>query len=237
MKKASLIVVCLGIGAMLSWSVSRSQQPSTHDDPQQLAMTGQQKEHSRLYQSYKGIGDLRRLAEESTGDVEVLTGAGQQIFYSQGGPTDSETFLNREGAKADAVVMGTVKSQQSFLTAEGTFVFTDYDFVVDEVLKNNAILPLVSSETIVVTRPGGSLQLAGHTVRALDESLQPLEKAHSYLLFLNYISATGGYEAFNPHGSFKINLNRAIKLTSEHLPAQLESGFDVSFARTSLRKR
>lgn len=237
MKRASLILVCLGTGAMLSWSVSRSQQPSTQYDPQQLAMTGQQKEHSRLYQSYKGIGDLRRLAEKSTGDVEVLTGAGQQIFYSQAGPTDSETFLNREVAKADAVVMGTVKSQQSFLTDEGTFVFTDYDFVVDEVLKKNAIVPLVSSETIVVTRPGGSLQLAGHTVRALDESLQPLEKGHRYLLFLNYISATGGYEAFNAHGSFKINLNRATKLTSERLPAQLESGFDVSFARTSLRKR
>ena len=229
--------MCVGIGAMLYWSVSLSQERSKQDDLQQLTMTGQQKEHSKLYQSYKGIGDLRRLAEKSTGDVEVLTGVGQQIFYSQDGPTDSVTFLNREAAKADAVVLGTVKSKQSFLTAEGTFVFTDYDFVVDEVLKKNAVSPIVASETIVVTRPGGALQLAGHTVRALDESLQLLEKGQRYLLFLNYISAAGGYEAFNERGSFKINLNRATKLTSGHLPAQLETGFDVSIATTYLRKR
>jgi hypothetical protein len=68
------------------------------------------------------------------------------------------------------------------------------------------------------------VQFDKKSVRALDESLEPLRIGNRYLLFLKYIAATASYEAFNSSGSFQISDKKTIKLTKESLPGELESG-------------
>jgi hypothetical protein len=224
----SSLLLGVVILVLVTTSALCPQKVFTQGTSKQAVMNERQVQHSKLYAAYKGIGDLRVIAAKSTGDVEVLAGIGQKIFQSDARPIDSETFLNDVIAKSDAIVIGTVREQQSFLTAEGTFVFTDYSFSVEQILKNNNLGPLRPTDNIVITRPGGVIELGGHTVKAADESLGSFERTHRYLLFLDYIPATGAYKAFNSYGAFQIDGGKLVKLTREQLPNELEKGTDAS---------
>lgn len=188
-------------------------------------MNEKQIEHSRLYPEYARMQDLRATAAaKSTGEVEVLRGAGQKVFFPNTRPIQLADFVAAMTRRADAIVIGVVNDQKSFLTAEGTFVFTDYNLTVESVLKNNPTAAIVPSDSIIVTRPGGTAQLRGRNIRASDESLAPFEVGHRYLLFLGYIPATGAYKASNSSGAFRIAGNKTSKLTKEQLPSELENG-------------
>ena len=196
-------------------------------------------EHSKLYKQYSGRGDLRKLAEKTSGDIEVVNELPQKMFQSDAPPVQLGTILRDLTNSSDAVLIGIVKDRASFVTEEGTFVFTDYDLAVEQILKNNPVNLLHPSDKVSVTRPGGDLQLNGHSVRALDRSLAPLLVGGRYLLFLDYIPDTGAYKAFNSHGSFRIQGNRTAKLTMEQLPSDLEGGADIevlaAFIRAAVR--
>jgi hypothetical protein len=129
--------------------------------------------------------------------------------------------------ESDAVVIGVVGEKKSFLTEDENFVFSDYELNVEEILKNNSALP-IKEKRVTVTRPGGAVMLAGHTVRAIDESLEPLALGSRYLLFLNFIPSTGAYKAFNSKGSFLLKGDRIVKLTREDLPFEMETGTETS---------
>ena len=182
---------------------------------------------------------MRTLAAKTSGDVEVVNGAPQKMFRSNAAPVQLGEFLRELTNTSDAVLIGVVKDRASFVTAEGTFVFTDYSLAVEQILKNNPMSFLHPFDNISVTRPGGNVQLEGRNIRALDESLGPLAVGSRYLLFLDYVPSTGGYKAFNSQGSFRIEGNRAAKLTIEQLPSDLESGADIdvlaAYIRTAVR--
>jgi hypothetical protein len=207
--------------------------------PAQTELEQKRIEHSKLYQKYTGIGDLRSAAAKSNGDVEVLSGAGQKIFFPNDPPTQLSDFVATMAHRADLIVIGKVNDQKSFLTEQGTFVFTDYTFTVEQVLKNNPNALLQPSGGIVVTRPGGIIQLNGRNIKASDESLASFETGKHYLLFLNYIPTTGAYKAFDSGGAFRINGSKTAKLTREQLPAELENGAELTvlmaFVQAALR--
>jgi hypothetical protein len=192
-------------------------------------------EHSKLYRQYYGRGNLPTLAKRQRGDVEVVNGVPQKMFRSDAAPVPLGDFLRELTNNSDAVLIGVVKDHTSFLTTEGTFVFTDYSFTVEQILKNNPINLLHSLDSVCVTRPGGNVQLEGHNIRALDETLTPLAVGSRYLLFLNYVPATGAYKAFNSHGSFRIEGSRAAKLTIEQLPSDLDGGADIDVLAAFIR--
>jgi hypothetical protein len=217
--------------ASLLTSATR-QEPSTKQGRSTKAHT----EHSKLYKQYSGRGDLRILVAKTQRDVEVVNGTPQQMFRSNAAPVQLGDFLRQLTNKSDAVVIGLVKDSASFLTSEGTFVFTDYDFAVEQVLKNNPTGQLRPLDNVCITRPGGSVQLQGHRILALDETLAPLSVGDRYLLFLDYVPATGAYKAFNSQGSFHIQGSKAAKLTTEQLRNDLDgANIDVlaAFVRTA----
>jgi hypothetical protein len=185
-------------------------------------------EHSKLYRRYTGIGDLRSISATSTKDVEVVSGLPQKIYYPNARRRNLDQSIAEIAEKSNLVVIATVSEQKSFLTAEGTFVFTDYSMTVDQVIKNNLPRPISVSSQLIVTRPGGTIRLNGHVVHAVDESLDPFQLGKRYLLFLEYISRTGGYEAFAADGAFLVDHNRTVKLTKEKLPSELEDGVDLA---------
>ena len=194
---------------------------------QEGRMTEKQREHSKLYKEYKPDGNLRTLAESSAGDVEVVNGIPQKVFFSSSPPFNLQEFLRGMAHDSDAVVIGVVNKKASFLTEDENFIFSDYDFYVEEILKDNGAHPIDVKE-ITVTRPGGAIVLGQRAVCAIDESLEPLALGNRYLLFLKFIPSTCAYKAFNSKGSFLLDGNKAVKLTHEDLPFEIETGTETS---------
>ena len=99
--------------------------------------------------------------------------------------------------QADAVIMGHTTLSAAHLSDFGT-VYTDYVFVIDALLKDNRKSSLGSKPEVVVTRPGGSLQVSGDPVTFEYEGYPGLQSGITYLLFLQYIPATSAYQALDP---------------------------------------
>ena len=153
MNRRIFFTVCTILALSLAVSVLRSQQSRTlgsqavhppETDTQQI-------EHGKLYSEYKGIGDLRSIASRSNGDVEVMSGVGQKIFYPGTPSIPLGDFVANISKRADLIVIGEVTDQKSSLTAEGTFVFTDYSLTVEQILKDNPSEALRPMGKIVVT--------------------------------------------------------------------------------------
>jgi len=213
--------VLIGLGA---YTVTRSQQKGATPEKDEATvvkvgvMTAQQRLHSRLYQSYKGlekpIRELIReaLAKGQNDGIFIFTSLGDPIFRPDANSGEFNV-LERLVCGADAIIIGTVKSRSSQLTEDELYVFTDYELTVEQVLKDNPFTQVAPSSVIIVSRPGGKVMIDGYTVSAVDESLKPLSKGGRYPLFLKYIPATGAYIASDSQESFELKDERVIALT------------------------
>src|ERR1051326_5179493 len=112
-------------------------------------VSAQEKEHGKLFKH--GGPRLLDLAARHSGDIDVQQEAGL-IMQTTASP-ERPVFLLAV-CKADAVVTGTLVNKASQLTADGTFLFTDHQLLVDEVLKNNTAAPVAQGQTITLTRDG-----------------------------------------------------------------------------------
>jgi hypothetical protein len=141
---------------------------------------------------------------------------GRAIAASKGFPWKGMRFIAKEGllmlspgafnilqlyqkqaCQADAIVVGQTNLWAYHLSAFGTAVYGDYDFVIDTLLKDNRTSSIRSKPAIVVTRPGGSLSLADGPVTHVFEEFPRLQSGTTYLLFLRYIPGSSAYEALD----------------------------------------
>jgi hypothetical protein len=96
-------------------------------------MTETQRRHSMLYENRRN----RKLRDlPSPLDLVVSTPWGSSPEENIRRTLDE--FLRVSVCSADAVVVGIVKNKSSQLTDDGTFIFTDYEMTVEEILKNNS---------------------------------------------------------------------------------------------------
>jgi hypothetical protein len=225
---ASLVFLFTAIGAkvissnqeMTSQSKSKLEDDAT---PIQVGvMTEKQKQHSKLYNSYKGNGDLQELARNTPGDELTITSLPGLPELSPAGEhlTSALDFIVDN---ADAIVIGVVSDKHSQLNEGRTFIFTDYELTVEDVLKSFSNAPIEPNGLITVTHPGGKILLNGKKVTAVDRTFKPLEKGKRYLLFLMFIPATGAYQVFDNKSSFEID-DRITILTDAPVPFELQSG-------------
>lgn len=184
-------------------------------------MTEKQKQHSKgfdAYQSGKKISETILQQAKTNGprivDLKVLPPLPVLSPAGTGHYESSHEFLTKMTANSDAVLVGVVKEKSSQLTENGKFVFTDYLFQVEEVIKNNSGKPISMSELVTITRPGGKILLNGFAVKATDESFQNLNTEGKYILFLKFVPETGAYQSVNPEGSFLINNGKAKTLNA-----------------------
>lgn len=160
--------------------------------------TPRQREHGKLF---KHSGPkLIEIAAKRSGDIEVQEG--EDLLIQIPDASKRPLFLSAV-CNADAVVTGTLINKASQLTAEGTFVFTDHDLRVEEVIKNNTAAPIGPESTITVTRDGGVVQL-NHRVLRAQPDFEPPVVGNRYLLFLRFIPVTGSYLMYG-NGAFELN--------------------------------
>jgi len=93
------------------------------------------------------------------------------------------------------VVLGKMGTGTSHLTANQKFLYTDWGFLVGEVIRNNPDSPVSAGQSITVVKAGGRLQFQGRMVYAVDDNFREFEPGGEYLLFLVYIRSTGTYLA------------------------------------------
>lgn len=191
-------------------------------------MTAKQKKHSKIFKGYKNRPKLRDLINQR-GDVDVIQPVGNVRVPES---FDLNTYLQGLSCKADAVVVGTVKSKASQINDDGTFIFTDYEFTAEDVLKSSATAPITSNTNITITRTGGAVKLNGHKARAIDYREVPLIEGEHYLLFLKFVPETGAYKSLDSSrddDSFQILGNRVIKQVSRNpLPFDGSSTADAN---------
>lgn len=195
--------------------------PRPEDDATPIkegVMTAKQKHHSKIFKKYEDVTGGKKLPDliAQRRLISVEREVGDMIVPSSFNP---QQFFQNLSCKADAVVVGTVTSKSSQLTDDQTFIFTDYELTVEDVLKNNAAAPLNPS-SITVTRTGGAVNLNGHIGLAVDHSQKPLVLNERYLLFLKFIPETGAYRAFNNWGddSFMLRGGKVIQVSESPLP-------------------
>jgi hypothetical protein len=100
-------------------------------------------------------------------------------------------WLHVEAANANLIAIGRPLKRESSLVPDRSFVFTDYEFKVETIIKGYG--PIYEGRQIVVTRPGGSLQIDGREFRAIEPQLPQFELNHRYLLFLRGIPDTNTF--------------------------------------------
>jgi hypothetical protein len=178
--------------------------------PVQLgALSEKQRVHSKLYSHYREIrqGTISGLVAQAKGKSRIArtiteVGLGPALIE----PETPEKYFGKLAEASDTVIRGRVTKKASLITEDDAYIFTDYELVVTEVLKNTATSPIDTGTTITVTRPGGTVLLDGLIVEAVDMSFEPLPiNNHEVVLFLRFIPETGAYKATRDTGSFELD--------------------------------
>jgi hypothetical protein len=95
--------------------------------------------------------------------------------------------------QVDAIVIGQIGAVSYHLSANGAFIYGDYDFHIQRILKDNRAASLALTSDVVVTRPGGDLQLSGGPVSYNNELYPRFQPDTNYLVFLTYVPQSHGY--------------------------------------------
>src|SRR3712207_5433457 len=133
--KAALTVIVLSVLGLGATHLSPSNQTP---GPATRRARGQAKE-DRIRVVYKGAGggrSLRQVAAEATRDVDIKLAPGL-VLLSSPNVFNLYAFLGRMAYDADAVVIGQVNAATSHLTEDESFIYTNYEMTVEEVLKGD----------------------------------------------------------------------------------------------------
>jgi hypothetical protein len=193
---------------------------------QEGVMTKKERKHSKLFEIPGG----KRLKDRVANDGDVRTEQEVPFMITPRYATIQD-YLQSLACKTDAVIIGTVKSKASQLTEQGTYIFTDYEITVTDVLKNNASSPIQTNADITVVRAGGAVKLKdnGRLLRVDSETERPLKVGDRYILFLKFIPDTGAYSAVGHTGenSFEIDGDKVKQVSHGNLPLGAHSSVDA----------
>lgn len=147
-----------------------------------------EKVHSRLFHNGP-VGQIPDMVSKGTGDVYVpcVVAVVQRIWVS---PQEELAMLASE---SDLVALAKAEASESHMNADKDFLYTDWNFTVEEVLKENPNASVSPGATIVVTRPGGKLKVNGRTVFATCAAFLDFASGQEYLLYLHFVPETGSY--------------------------------------------
>jgi len=147
----------------------------------------------------------------------------------------SSQIVSDSAGGSDIILVGTVTKNISALTQSGGFVFTDSEFVIDEVLgaqTKSADRPAqAAGDEVTITSPGGQLYADGHKISASVSDSPQLRPGRRYLLFLRYIPASQSYSRVGI-GGFDISGGLAVPLRTDPdiTPAPIPDGRDQFIA-------
>lgn len=198
------------------------------------------KEYKKLYSFRKGR-KFSEIIEESehlrttTEELKSYVGIPGGFFMPDAPDVTSAEFLGKLSCKSDAIVVGSIKSKSSHMTEDETFIYTEYEFTVQDIVKNNSASPIEINNQIQITRPGGLIKLDNRLIRLEDQSYEPLQRNKKYLLFIRFVPTANGYMVASPEGDFVFENNSFKTLAKRLLPKELKSGDNLETLLNAVR--
>lgn len=165
--------------------------------------------HRKLFNGYS-----KHLPGESISDL-IASHRGRRtvlernVYGRTWFPSDSPDvpgeYFARLAAECDAIVRGKAVHKTSQITEDDSFLFTDYEVIVFDVLKDNVAASIDKGSTISVTCAGGKIVVDNVIIKAGGNSVAVLPiDAGDLLLFLKYVPSGEGYQLAN-NGAFELN--------------------------------
>ncbi|MFM9903611.1 MAG: hypothetical protein ACKVQJ_03455 [Pyrinomonadaceae bacterium] len=188
------------------------------------------KEYKKLYEAtmITKLSELAALGNSRGTKTELQTYIEQESPYFFGNdPNTISEFLLKKGCSADAIVVASASKKVAHLSEDETFVYTQYETVIKDILKNNSSFPIAPNGTISLTRPGGLIKLEGQVIRVEDKNAARLELNKDYLLFLRYVPTANGYMMSDYDADFAIDGNSTRSLArAGAAPAEVKNNRD-----------
>jgi hypothetical protein len=177
--------------------------------PVQLGVLNQKpRTNSRLFNAYS-----KSLPGESITDL-IASHRGRRIvlernvygraWLSSAQPDVPEEYFRRLAGECDAVIRGKAFNKASQITEDDSFLFTDYEVAVLEVLKNDLGTPLTDGRLISVTGVGGKIVADNVIIKAGGNgvAILPVNDAE-VVLFLKHVPGGEGFQLTNS-GAFQL---------------------------------
>lgn len=191
----------------------------TDATPVQLrVLTQQQRFHSRLHNGagmHVGGKTISEWIAEYKGQKIVLVTnlLGRTFLASDRLPT-AEEYFGGLAKDSDAIIRARVTNKVSQITEDDSFLFTDYEVTVLEVLRDNSPKSLSIGTTITVTCLGGKIVVDDVILKASGNgnALLPVN-AEDVLLFLKFIPETGAYKLTQANAAFELTGTSVRPLT------------------------
>jgi hypothetical protein len=211
--------------ALLSFVISFSLilQAQSTSDPQ-ISSPEVRSLESHQYGPYAYLTPLQILLtrpENESKSLIVVSHSTHSHHRTGGTSADPDAWIQELTSNSDAVVVGSPFNRISALTSEQTFVFSDYEFRIESILKD-ATGKLSNSSQIVVTRPGGVVSYDGKSLRAIDPELRLFEIGERYVLFLTRLPNTGTYRV-SGDGAFPLRDGNVLRGNSSPIQDLQES--------------
>lgn len=184
------------------------------------------KEFDKLYprREKNKLSNLRKEIK----DLGITIGTiGDVVDISDAPRITSAEFLNSLSCDSDTIITGYITSKSSHLAEDETFVYTQYEITVDDVLKNSINSSIKINQNLKITRPGGVIKLDDRTITVRDERYEPLQTKKKYLLFLRSVPSADGYIVSSPNGDFIIEDKSFRKISKVASPDELRNGFST----------
>ena len=116
------------------------------------------------------------------------------------------TTLPELATRAESIIEGRIGACLSSLTADERSVHTDCTVQVVRVFKGAAV------QTMTLRRPGGVISLEGRTVHVASNGSPDLNANETYIVFLQYDSASRTYSIlFGPQGTLRVENDTVVQ--------------------------
>jgi hypothetical protein len=126
--------------------------------------------------------------------------------------------------KSDAILVGTVKSAQAFLSNNKRGIYSEFAVKVANIIKDNKNFPIPSEDYVVINRAGGRVQYPSGKVFKYSIQGQDMPRIDAkYVIFLKYDEKKSMYLILT---AYEILGSKMIALDGKG--ANKESGFDFS---------
>lgn len=196
---------------MLVIFVALKQQAQTQDDvaviQQGRRITEREKAYDRAYGRSRHSKSKRLNQARIPGDFDVVVNA----YLDSSNPVATKgQIIEKRVCNADAVIIGRAEGKTIHLNQEETLVYSEYDVGVQEIIKNNASLPIQTNNIIQITRPGGNIRFKGRLIRFIDGKYTPLTRGNYYLLFLKYVPEVNSFIPPDGGNDYLLDGNRAV---------------------------
>ena len=183
-------VACACISFAISASMLSGQDKSANANEQAA------KVHSQLWHGNDEGKTIPQRLAKTEGDLTIINDndRNENDYAHQIQPAYPPLRMVEFACMSDAVVVGTpVSGGVSHMTADLSFVYSEWKFQITSVLEDNPKSPI--SGSIQVVRAGGTLTINGRKVVGKEWDFPAFQPGDEYLLYLKYLPETGSYKA------------------------------------------